>query len=136
VSEDAIRWMERYNAIVVGDYVRRSQPLPEPFARPPELLYFLRSASSWLRRVAERRAAEERERQKWLSGLKRRWGLVCFGEFPPYRLPWPGGIIGGPYEVISDHTLELHIDWPPECSCVLLDGERASLGGPCPVHSG
>ena len=131
---DSARWMEKYNAIVVADYVRRSQPLPASFARSPEL-YFLRGASSWLRRVAERRIAEERERQEWVSSLKRRWGLVCTGDFPPYRIPWPGGILGARWEVISDHTLELRIDWPPECSCVLIDGEQMSLGGPCLVHA-
>jgi len=98
-------------------------------------LYFFRSASSWLRRLADQRVAEERDRLEWISDLKRRYGLVCFGEIPKYGVPWPGGILGGPYEVISDHTLELHIDWPPECRCVLLDGGRASLGGPCPVHA-
>jgi hypothetical protein len=126
--------MEQYNAIVVDDYVRRSQPPPGPFADAPEL-YFLHPASSWLRRLADQRVAEARDRLEWISCLKRRWGLVCTGEVPQCRLPWPGGILGARWEVISDHTLELHVDWPPECRCVLLDGQRASLGGPCPVHA-
>lgn len=98
-------------------------------------LYFLQSASSWLRRVAVQREAEERARREWINDLKRRYGLVCIGEIPQFRVPWPGGITGGPWEVISDRTLELHVDWPPECSCVLFDGEQVSLGGPCPVHA-
>jgi hypothetical protein len=92
-------------------------------------------ARLYWQRAAERREAEERGRLEWIADVKRRYGLVCIGEVPQYRLPWPGGVLSGPWEVISDHTLELHIEWPPECRCVLLNGEQVSLGGPCPVHA-
>ena len=94
----------------------------------PDSYYFLR-------RPEQVRLAEEHDRAEWIKDVKRRYGLICTGEVPQFRLPWPGGITGGPWEVISDHTLELHTEWPPECRCVLLDGEQVSLGGPCPVHA-
>jgi hypothetical protein len=47
---------------------------------------------------------------------------------------WPAGIPEGPWETVSVHTLELPAGWPPGCRCVLSDGVRVSLGGPCPAH--
>lgn len=90
-------------------------------------------------RVAERRAAEKHDRAEWISGLKLRYGLVCAGDLTYLdtvaRDYWPAGIPLGQYTVISDHCVEIPLGWPPECSCVLLDGEQVALGGPCPVHA-
>ena len=101
--------------------------------------YFLQSASSWLRRIAERRLAEERDRQEWLDGVKLRLGLVCVGDltYLDSRTAdyWPAGVPLGQYTVVSDHCVEIPLEWPPECRCVLLDGEQVSLGGPCPAHA-
>jgi hypothetical protein len=47
---------------------------------------------------------------------------------------WPAGVPDGPWETVSEHTLECPCGWPEGCRCVLMDGERVSLGGPCPVH--
>lgn len=87
----------------------------------------------------EKRAAEERDRREWIDGLKRRHGIVTIGEKPIYldtvtRDYWPAGVPLGQYTAISDHRLEIPPGWPPECRCVLLDGEQVALGGPCPVH--
>jgi len=108
--------------------------------RNDDVPYFLLSASSWLRRVAERRLAEERERQEWLADVKRRLGLVCTGDGPVYLDSravdyWPMGVPLSQYTVISDHRMEVPLGWSADCLCVLLDGERVALGGPCPVHA-
>lgn len=47
---------------------------------------------------------------------------------------WPTGVPDGEWETVSVHTLELPAEWPPGCRCVISDGERVSLGGPCPPH--
>ncbi len=78
--------------------------------------------------------AEERGREQWIADVKRRLGRVCIGDPPRQPEAWPAVAAGAAYEVISDHTLEVPRGWPPECRCVLLDGEQVSLGGPCPVR--
>ena len=81
------------------------------------------------------REAEERDRREWIDGVKQRLGLVVTGDAPRPAVEWPAGIPDGPWEVISDHTLELPLGWPEGCRCVISDGVRVSLGGPCPAHS-
>lgn len=85
---------------------------------------------------------EEVERQRWVSDVKARLGLVCAGDLlyldtvARDYVRWPPGLPLGQYTVISDHRLEVPPGWPPECLCVLIDSAQVSLGGPCPVHSG
>lgn len=55
-------------------------------------------------------------------------------EAPAAAVEWPAGIPDGPWETVSVHTLELPAGWPPGCRCVLSDGVRVPLGGPCPVE--
>jgi hypothetical protein len=86
------------------------------------------------REAAARAEAEERDRREWLDGVKLRLGLVVAGDPPPSAVEWPAGIPDGPWETVSVHTLELPGDWPQGCRCVLSDGVRVSLGGPCPAH--
>jgi hypothetical protein len=88
-------------------------------------------------RVAERREAEEADRQRWIADVKLRLGLVCAGDLTYLDaitrdyVRWPLS----QYTVVSDHRVEIPAGWPPECCCVLLDGQQVSLGGLCPVHS-
>jgi hypothetical protein len=78
----------------------------------PDCYYVFRDLR-YVRRETERREAEERDRQEWIRGVKRRLGLVGIGEIP------------------------FIIEWSPDprCRCsFVLNGERVSLGRPCPVH--
>ena len=99
----------------------------------PSLFYLPRSSLS--RQMMEAREAGERGRREWISDVKRRLGLVCAGELPCRLEVWSPTAADATYEVISDHRLEVPRGWPPDCRCVLLDGEQVSLGGPCPVHA-
>jgi hypothetical protein len=111
-------------------------------------------------RTTAAREAEERDRREWIDGVKQRLGLVVIGD-PCGRVlasacheadtcvfdtacpfiancrvvEWPAGIPDGPWEVVSGHTLELPLGWPEGCRCVISDGVRVLLGGPCPAHS-
>ena len=97
----------------------------------------------------------EADRRKWIDGVKDRLGLVTIddiseglhdafigdpGDGPKVfdglvaAIGWPAGLPDGQWEVISDHVLEFPAGWPPGCRCVLSDGVRVSLGGPCPAH--
>ena len=92
-------------------------------------------ALRYWQRATEQREAEERGRLEWITDVKRRLGIVTIGErVLPYRLEWPVDFADGSWRVVSDNRLEIPLDWPPECRCVLLNGEQVSLGGPCPVH--
>ncbi len=64
-----------------------------------------------------------------LPAIKR--GIIAATEAA--TVEWPAGIPDGQWETVSVHTLELPGNWPPGCRCVLADGERVSLSGPCPV---
>ena len=78
------------------------------------ICYFLTGADGYWRRVRERREAEERGRHEWVSDVKRRLGLVCIGEIP-FVIEWSPN---------------------PRCKCsFILNGERVSLSGPCPIHA-
>ncbi|HMH94146.1 MAG TPA: hypothetical protein VK586_24080 [Streptosporangiaceae bacterium] len=80
----------------------------------PAHMPWLWEASSWLRRIAAQREAEERGRREWIEGVKQRLGLVVAGDLP---------------------AVVVHRDWPEGCRCVIMGGLRVSLGGPCPAHS-
>lgn len=94
----------------------------------PDTYYFHRFAAA--------READGRDRREWIEGVKQRLGIVTIGDPPAADPVWPEGLPDGQWEVISDHTLELPLGWPPDCLCVISDGEQVSLGGPCPAHSG
>jgi hypothetical protein len=105
-----------------------------------EKLGILRAASGpaarWWLRLAMARAREDEDRAEWIESVKQRLGLVTMGDkrASDDRIEWPAGIPDGQWEVVSDHVLELPAGWPRGCRCVLADGKRVSLGGPCPAH--
>jgi hypothetical protein len=63
----------------------------------------------WQRR-REQLEAEQQDRRDWISGLKERFGIICWGDGAPARLlpDWPvlpDGTQSGDYRLVSEHAM-------------------------------